>query len=244
MKKNIIIKITAVFIMSTMVFTGCSGLSSNSKTNTQTSAQSKDQSSESKVEVTEQTKDTSSTDKTKENTTEATTESTSKQENTKETGNQDVLTTIKEQAAKGKVINCDYTANEAVTLSDIETALGSPDAQAAWIPSAAGYYETFSAKKLAFGANKGDAVFEIRSFDDSIKNITLKELEAKYGTPDYTVLANKERIIGYVVNSDYKLLFVFPQATGDESTWTLDHYSVFYPAGTANNMADYAGRDW
>lgn len=232
-----------VLLMGTFVFTGCSGLSNNSKTNTQTSAQTSNQSSESKVDVTEPKNSNSDTQKTTEkNPTES--ESTTKQDNTKASSNQDILATIKTEAAQGKVINCDYTANESITLSDIETALGAPDTQATWVPSAAGYYEQFSAKKLAFGANKGEAIFEIRSFDDSFKNITMKELEAEYKTPDYTALVNKERIVGYVVNSDYKLLFVFPQGTGEESSWTLDHYSVFYPAGTVNSMADYAGRDW
>lgn len=51
-----------------------------------------------------------------------------------------------------------------------------------------------------------------------------------------------ERIIGYKVNDDFKLLFVFSDSKSEVSV--LDHYSVLYPRGTVNSMADDPGREW
>lgn len=50
-----------------------------------------------------------------------------------------------------------------------------------------------------------------------------------------------ERIIGYKVNDDFKLLFVFSDSKSEVSV--LDHYSVLYPRGTVNSMADDPGRE-
>lgn len=51
-----------------------------------------------------------------------------------------------------------------------------------------------------------------------------------------------EIIIGYVINEDFKILFVFRQ--GYEENPKLDYYNVFYLRGTINMMADDQGREW
>lgn len=65
-----------------------------------------------------------------------------------------------------------------------------------------------------------------------------------FGPPAYDVKTNSEEIIGYTAGPDYKLLFVFPKVTANNTTQFVDHYSVLYPRGTFNNMADDPGRQW
>ena len=93
-------------------------------------------------------------------------------------------------------------------------------------------------KNFAFGCNKGDQIFEIRSYDENLKSLSISDVESYFGKVDYE---NKttigEKVIGYKISKNYKLLLVFDNNI-------LDHYSVFYPEITSNLMADDQGRQW
>lgn len=40
------------------------------------------------------------------------------------------------------------------------------------------------------------------------------------------------------------ILLVFPRASNTNPDPSLDHYSILYPQGTVNNMANDSGRQW
>ena len=107
-----------------------------------------------------------------------------------------------------------------------------------YVHDAKGVYYTYKENSMTFGCNKGEQIFEIRSYDDKLKNLSLSDINEYFGMPDYENKTSKgEKVIGYKVSDLYKLLFVFDDKT-------LDHYSVFYPEITANYMADDPGRQW
>ena len=140
MKNKTMLKLVAVLMVGALAFTGCSGSSSVTKDSTQSTAQATNGTSKDSVKVTKETKKSSgNSEKSTEKKTDAATQSSS--------SGQNILDTIKTDATSGKVINCDYQANESVALSDIETAWGKPDAAAQWIADASGFYETFSANE-------------------------------------------------------------------------------------------------
>ncbi|MBW7571536.1 YjgB family protein [Caproiciproducens faecalis] len=153
-----------------------------------------------------------------------------------------LLKLMKETAEKGKVINCDFAVQSNV-IEDVQEKWGKED-QSEYISAAKGTYATYSKKGFVFGFNKGSQLFEVRSFDSQLKGITLSKTEEIFGKPDYDVTSGKDRIIGYVVSKDYKMLMVFPNPKASGEDAVLDHYSVFYPAGTVNMMADDHGRQW
>lgn len=153
-----------------------------------------------------------------------------------------LLDSIKNLAKEGKIINCDFQAKSTV-IEDVEKKWGKAD-KTDWVPKAKGNYATYSKYNVVFGFNKGSQIFEVRSFDSSLKKISLSMVKKAFGTPEYDVKSNGEEIIGYKVGQEFKILFVFPQPTKDNNDPLMDHYSVLYPKGTVNNMADDPGRQW
>lgn len=154
-----------------------------------------------------------------------------------------LLLEIEENAKIGKVINCEFMAGANVSMQEVESSWGKAD-QSNWVVDAKGNYSTYKERQVVFGTNKGDAIFEVRSFDSRINQISREMVESYFGKPEHTATTKDEDIIGYVINENYKLLLVFKQPSTAGTDATLDHYSVFYPKGTLNNMADDPGREW
>lgn len=154
-----------------------------------------------------------------------------------------LLGKMMEKAKEGMVINCDYPVENTV-IDDVIKDWGEPDSSE-YVEDAGGTYDTYNSKNIVFGFNKGAQIFEVRSFDPELKTITVSAVESAYGKPDHTseIVSEGQQIYGYVVNDNYKMLLVFDMSS-DSQDPKLDHYSVFYPAGTVNSMAGDPGREW
>lgn len=229
-KKTII---CTILTFSLVFFAGCSS-SSNTKNEDKPSTESEDNVSQN---TTNESQNTGGDSSSKPNTTPQTPSN-----STSQADNKTILDNIKKLALEGKIINSEFGVKNS-NLSDIEKKLGTSD-KTEWVASAKGNYSTFSKHNLVFGSNKGDQIFEARSFDPSLKNLTLLEIKSTYGTPAHDVKTNGEEIIGYTAGNEYKLLFVFSVPTKSNSDPKLDHYSVLYPKGTVNSMANDPGREW
>lgn len=168
--------------------------------------------------------------------------SNSKQNNEEDNLQSKLLQDIKTLAAEGKVINCEYPA-KVTNLYSVEEKWGKADSSN-WVASAKGMYSTYSKHNVVFGSNKGARIFEVRSFDSRLNKISLSMVRKNFGTPQYNVRSNGEEIMGYVVTTEFKLLFVFPEPTKGASDPLMRHYSVLYPSATANSMASDPGRQW
>lgn len=148
-----------------------------------------------------------------------------------------LLKDIKEKAIKGEIIDYDFKLGD--SIYDVIDKLGKPSSEN-YVAEAKGNYFNFDSYNLSFGCNKGDQIFEIRSLNKDLKSLYLNNVENFFGKPDYTVTTkSKEKIIGYKITKDFKILFVF-----NTSTYKLDHYSVLYPSITHNSMAGDNGREW
>ena len=148
-----------------------------------------------------------------------------------------LLKDIKEKAIKGEIIDYDFKLGD--SIYDVIDKLGKPSSEN-YVAEAKGNYFNFDSYNLSFGCNKGDQIFEIRSLNKDLKSLDLNNVENFFGKPDYTVTTkSKEKIIGYKITKDFKILFVF-----NTSTYKLDHYSVLYPSITHNSMAGDNGREW
>lgn len=153
-----------------------------------------------------------------------------------------LLINIMKLARQGKIINSEFTCKTTV-IETVEKKLGKPD-KIDWVPKAKGNYATYSKHNVVFGFNKGSQIFEIRSFDKKLDKLSLTLVKKTFGTPAYDVKSNGQEIIGYTAGQEYKLLLVFPAPTKANNDPLLDHYSVLYPKGTINMMADDHGRQW
>ncbi|HHD2593784.1 TPA: YjgB family protein [Clostridium perfringens] len=148
-----------------------------------------------------------------------------------------LLKDIKEKAIKGEIIDYDFKLG--ASINDVIDKLGKPSSEN-YVAEAKGNYFNFDSYNLSFGCNKGDQIFEIRSLNKDLKSLDLNNVENFFGKPDYTVTTkSKEKIIGYKITKDFKILFVF-----NASTYQLDHYSILYPSITHNSMAGDNGREW
>ena len=144
---------------------------------------------------------------------------------------------IKEKAIKGEIIDYDFKLGD--SIYDVIDKLGKPSSEN-YVAEAKGNYFNFDSYNLSFGCNKGDQIFEIRSLNKDLKSLDLNNVENFFGKPDYNVTTkSKEKIIGYKITKDFKILFVF-----NTSTYKLDHYSVLYPGITHNSMAGDNVREW
>jgi hypothetical protein len=151
-----------------------------------------------------------------------------------------LLLNIQKESQQGKVINCEFPV-ESTCIEDIQKKWG-PEDQSGYVAAAKGVYATYIKKGMVFGYNKGSQIFEARTFDDHLENVSMSKVIEVFGKPAHDVKNDKEEIIGYVINEKYKILFVFPNMGTKDPV--LDHYSVFYPQGTVNYMADDPGREW
>lgn len=256
-KKSLSIKLTIAPVILIALMTGCSNTakqpdksteynSNNSVDNTieGINQPSDTNNSDSPAEtLPPDTSDTSETPTASESSPESDSKNVSKNSSsTKEDSTKILLSNIMELAKKGKVINCGFPT-KTTNIEDIEKIWGEP-AEMDWIPAAKGNYATYPKHNMAFGINKGSQIFEVRTFDSKIKKIPLSKVKEVFGIPDYDVKVKGEEIIGYVANKDFKILLVFPELTKKNPDPLLDHYSVFYPRGTVNLMADDPGREW
>jgi hypothetical protein len=136
-------------------------------------------------------------------------------------------------AKQGKVIGMSYEAGVS-TSDDVQKAWGSPTSQTS---AGAGIYLTYTAHHAAFGFNKGDQIFDVRSFSPTLHAATLSEVQKVLGTPGIVRHTANERILLYPAGPDYQLLWIFPMPNASAPNPEVDHVSVFYPRGTIDMMA-------
>lgn len=155
---------------------------------------------------------------------------------------QSLISDIMALGKQGKIINCDFSA-KANTIDDVEKIWGKAD-KADYVEAADGTYFTYSNHSVVFGVNKGNQIFEVRSFDSRLKSITLSGAKKALGTPARDTKVNGQEIIGYIAGSEFKVEMVFPEPSSSNPDPVMDHYNVFYPPGTVNSMKGDPGRQW
>lgn len=143
---------------------------------------------------------------------------------------------------QGKVINSDFPV-KTTTIEDVEKVWGKTD-KTDYLATAKGRYATYNSRNAVFGMNKGEQIFEVRSYDSRLKGVTLNQTKETLGVPAYNAKNNGQEIIGYTAGSEFKAEMIFPQPTKDNPNPVMDHYNVLYPQGTVNSMADDPGRQW
>lgn len=162
-----------------------------------------------------------------------------------------LLKSIKKSALQGKVINCDFPVYS-TSIQHIQSEIGKSD-KVAFIPQIKNSkFYTYSKYNLVFGV-KRDQVFEVRSFDNSLKQLPFSMVNKFFGHPEYTDVINGEKIIGYTIIAEnnstkekykIKLEFVFSKPVKATSDPILNHYFVLDPRSTADDMANDPGIQW
>lgn len=153
-----------------------------------------------------------------------------------------LIADLKEKAENGKAIGSDFALKQ--VIEDVINTYGEPSEQPEWHAQGKGIFISFADRQLEFGYNKGSEIFEIKSRVDAVKQIRYTDLIASLGEPDYLDDQGSVKTLGYIVNDEYKLLFVLTTSPLSPEESAVTEYSVFYPAATVNLMADDPGREW
>ncbi len=148
------------------------------------------------------------------------------QQNMKENKNATLIYEIVTLAKVGTVKDCSFPADTTV-IDEVIAKWGKPD-QEDFV--AGNRYFTYSSRGIVFGVNKGEQIFDVRSYSKEIQQITFDEVKGVLGKPDEVRYSGGDTIWVYNVNEKFQSKFV-----GSKST--VDHISVFYPAGAKNQMA-------
>jgi len=140
----------------------------------------------------------------------------------------DKLIEIRKLAREGRVPGLSYTVHTSL-IEDIEKDWGEADRTDS---AGKGIYATYESHHAAFGYNKGSVVFDVRSYADDLKDLSLRDIEQTLGKADSVTENGDDDIYVYQVNEQYELKFVIPA-----SKERVDHISVFSPKDAHNNMA-------
>lgn len=142
-----------------------------------------------------------------------------------------LLVETQKLAMQGQVPGVPFADQQ--NFSAVQNLWGNPDTRDS---AGAGIYATYSNHTADFGLNKGEQIFDVRSYSSSIRSLTLQEVESVFGSPGDVRQAGDTVIHMYPAGPDYQLLFVYPKENlGPQSR--VSHISVFWPQGTVNAMA-------
>ncbi len=220
---KVYVKVTMLFLAFTCIFAlaACKGTDEKKET-TSSSENSKNEQSNSSEE-----KEKPDTKSNNEGSTKSDTDSRPKDT----VVNQKSINHVKELfelAKEGKVPNVPFAAHTG-DIEEIEKAWGKADKTE---QAGNGMYATFTNKNVSFGFNKGSQVFDVRSYHEELKSITLQEIEKALGKPASVKVNGEDKIYVYKVNNQFELKFIIPKSTGK-----VNHISVFSPEDSINKMA-------
>ncbi|MGE5381249.1 MAG: YjgB family protein [Methylocystaceae bacterium] len=142
-------------------------------------------------------------------------------------------------AKQGKVPGCDFVVGK-TNYGPVMDQWGKPDSVDYLAPK--GRYAVYGSRRITVGVNKGELLFEVRSFENQYKELTRADLTSVLGKPDslryYKDTSVQQDILVYNVSADYQLIFVLPQANKNNPEPHVDHISVVSPRDAINMMAN------
>ncbi|WP_235815127.1 YjgB family protein [Neobacillus vireti] len=148
------------------------------------------------------------------------------QENAVVNKNAALIHEIVSLAKVGTVKNCSFPAHTTV-IDQVISKWGTADQQDF---VAGNRYFTYTSHGIVFGVNKGEQIFDVRSYSKEIQQITFDEIKDVLGKPNEVHNNGADKIWVYNVNEKFQLKFV-------GSKTTIDHILVFCPADAKNQMA-------
>jgi peptidoglycan-N-acetylglucosamine deacetylase len=140
---------------------------------------------------------------------------------------------ILELARQGNVMNNEFVAG-INSIYEVEQKWGSPDKVD---QAGSGQYATYDKHLMTFGYNNTRQLFDIRSYEQELKKLTLPLIVQALGEADKKIDNGNEFIYIYQATKDIQLKFVIPQATGK-----VDHISVVNTTADTDYFLDIVGK--
>ncbi|MGE8205805.1 polysaccharide deacetylase family protein [Heyndrickxia sp. NPDC080065] len=124
---------------------------------------------------------------------------------------------MKELADKGEVENASTKLTQ--NFKYVQEKWGQPD-KIDQVNN--GFYAVYDEKKITYGYNNKNIIYDVRSYDKQLQNLDFKLIQKVLGKPYDQRKNNEENIVVYQVNKSYQLKFIIKQSTGK-----VDHISVY-----------------
>ncbi|MEH7109609.1 beta-N-acetylhexosaminidase [Bacillus sp. JJ1764] len=132
----------------------------------------------------------------------------------------ELLKSISLNAKNGTVIDNPFHIKTS-TIDMVRKVWGREDSSS-YIPSLKGTYSTYTKKNIVVAYSQGQQLFEIRSYNPTIKNLSIEDVKNYFGNPTTDIITgSNEEIVSYNINAN-TLKFVFKK-----QTLLLDHYSIY-----------------
>lgn len=147
---------------------------------------------------------------------------------------QDPIDSILELAQVGKVKGSEFAAKSSL-IDQVKAAWGQPDQEN---PAGDGIYATYSDRAVTFGYNKGNQIYDVRSYDKDLQLITLSQVKSKMGQATTDNIVQQEEILTYELNEQFQLKFIFTLPEQEQGDAVLDHIAVISNQAATNLMAD------
>jgi peptidoglycan-N-acetylglucosamine deacetylase len=133
-------------------------------------------------------------------------------------------------ASTGLVLNNPFAAHHS-SFSEVKKAWGDPDK----IDQVGnGYYATYSNRFTVFGYNQDGLIYDVRSNEPSIQDLTLADIKKVMGNPEKTTSLQDDQIYTYQLNKEYQLKWIIPITTNK-----VDHISVYSEVEFSNVPENY-----
>lgn len=152
-----------------------------------------------------------------------------------EPAQQSLVLEIQNLASHGKIPNCPFTADQD-RIDEVYKAWGNPDHQDL---AGKGMYATYDKRLFAFGFNKSNLIFDVRTYAPDVQALQLATITKVLGKPDhinqYNDASTSQDIYVYKAGDRFELQLVFPKVTQQNPNPKLDHVSVYCPQDTTTS---------
>ena len=135
-----------------------------------------------------------------------------------EASEEDELKTIFENAKQGKIAESPFNISSTM-IKEVKREWGEPDKvdEAGY-----GFYADYSSEKITIGFNQENEVFDLRSYDERLHEITSSMIVANLGVPTKIRNNDNEDIYLYELDNGFELKLILEREGN-----TVDHISVF-----------------
>lgn len=141
-------------------------------------------------------------------------------------------------AKKGKVINADFTSGQ-TTPEEIRNEWGNPSGKS---DTGVGTYAVYKKQNISIGYSGNSPIFDLRSFDDNLKTISLSEIQQVMGKPGdihfYKDADHNQEILIYPLSNSYQLEWVIKKPSASNPNPHVDHISVYDRKATVDSLVN------
>ncbi|MFQ3546055.1 glycoside hydrolase family 3 N-terminal domain-containing protein [Halobacillus rhizosphaerae] len=153
------------------------------------------------------------------------------------TKTREVINEIVKDAENGELPHLPFKVGE-TNLNKVKQKWGNPDNIS---HTNVGLYASFKSKNYTIGYFKHSPIFDIRSYENELQDLTRKDIEQVMGKPNQVLSYDKnevhQKILIYPLDNGNDLKWIMNQTTAEKETAAVDHISLYNPDIAENSLS-------